>query len=96
MIPQAQAGGTELSTSQVSVTSTAVLLAAANKGNRQHITIVNDGTTDVWIGNSSSVTTTTGVLLAGIKGQTLTLYTSDAVYGIVASTAQTVSVAIVQ
>ena len=87
-------GATDLTTGQVSVTSTAVVIAAAAPGERQTITVVNSGTTDVWLGGSG-VTTTTGILLAGVKGQTLTLSFSGALYGIVASTAQTVSFATV-
>lgn len=79
-----------LATAQVSVGTTATLLAAARVG-RGSIMLTNLGTVDTWIGGSG-VTTTTGVLLVGTKGATLTIPTSAAVYGIVATGTNSISV----
>ncbi len=57
---------------------------------RNEITIVNHGTTDVYLG-PSGVTVSTGVLLSGVKGASITLPVYGAVYGIVSSGSQTVS-----
>lgn len=84
-----QGNGT-IASAQVSVATTATQLVAA-RATRQAVTIVNHGTTDVLIG-LSGVTTSTGLLLAGVKGQTITIYTTAAVYGIVGTGTQTVSV----
>lgn len=81
-----------LATNQVSVASTATLIAAA-RTTRADVTIVNGGTTDVYLGNSSSVTTATGILLIGVKGAAITLDVTSDVYGIVATGSQTVSYA---
>lgn len=80
-----------LAAAQVSVGAAATQLAAVRAG-RTAITIINHGTTDVFIGGSG-VTAATGVLLAGAKGQALVLDGAAAVYAIVASGSQTVSVA---
>lgn len=74
---------------QVSVGSTATLIKAATAG-RRSITIVNHGTTPVYLGGSG-VTTANGVLLPGTEGASLTLCHTAAVYGITASGTQTVS-----
>jgi hypothetical protein len=77
-----------LNTGQVSVGNTPTLIIAANTS-RKRITIVNLGTTNVFIGGSG-VTTTTGQLLQGLAGYPLTLYCTSAIYG-VATPNQTVS-----
>lgn len=82
-------GSDNMATGQVTVATTATQIVAARTG-RSSVTIVNDGTVDVFLGGST-VTTTTGELLAGVKGQTLTLNTSAAVYGIVATGTETVT-----
>lgn len=64
-------------------TTTPMLLAAADPA-RKKLILVNHSTTAVFIG-PSNVASTTGVLLAGVVGQTLTLDTPAAVYGITAS-----------
>ncbi len=75
----------------VSVSTTATLVVAARTG-RSSITIENEGTTPVYIGNSASVTPTTSrVLLPGSVGASITLNYTGAVYGITASGSQTVS-----
>lgn len=78
-----------VATGQVSIGATATLIAAARPG-RSSVTIVNGGTTDVFIGGSG-VTTTTGMLLSGTKGQLITIPTSGAVYGVVATGTESVS-----
>ncbi len=75
---------------QVSVGTTATLIAAARTG-RKNILVLNEGTTDVRIGVSSAVTTGTGLLLVGAKGQGILLDGGAAVYGIVGSGSQVVS-----
>lgn len=77
-------------TGQVSVdnTSGGVLIAAARSG-RGSITIINGGTTDVFIGDSG-LTIGTGALLVGVKGASITISSQAAIYGI-AGSAQTVS-----
>lgn len=95
MIDPSNKGGTDLSTGQVSVGTTATKICDAAPGARQTITIVNDSTVDVFLGGSG-VTTSTGVLLAGTKGQTLTLSFSGALYGIVGTGTETVSYCIVE
>jgi hypothetical protein len=81
-----------LASSQVSVdtTSGGKLIAAARAG-RGAVTIINTGTIAVFIG-PSGVTTSTGALLPGIAGASITIPTTAAVYGIVSNGSQTVSV----
>jgi hypothetical protein len=81
-----------LATAQVSVAATATLIVAARAG-RKEVTIINHGTTDLYLGSSSGVTTSTGQLLAGVKGEGVTYSGGAAIYGIAASGSQTVSVA---
>lgn len=80
-----------IATGQASVGTTigGTLIAAEREG-RGAITIVNGGTTDVFVG-LAGLTASNGVLLAGVKGQTLTLRTQAAIYGIVGSGSETVS-----
>lgn len=91
-----QLGGTpnarsNLATAQVSVTTAATLIASA-RPNRDSLLITNTGATDVWLGGAT-VTTTTGVLLPGSKGASVSLPYAGALYGIVASGSVTVTVA---
>ena len=74
---------------QATCTGTATSIVAANQA-RQWITVVNLGTTDVYIGDAN-VTTSTGQLLAGIKGASLTMQTTSALYGITSGSSQAVS-----
>lgn len=78
-----------IATNQVSVGASATLIVTAN-ASRKRVTIVQHGTTDVYLGGSG-VTTSTGALLAGTKGNQLIFRGDDAIYGIVASGTQTVS-----
>lgn len=84
------AGG--LITAQASPDNTVggTLLAAARLG-RHAVTIVNHGTTDVFIGRKG-LTISTGVLLVGTKGASITIPTQDDVYGITGGGTQAVGV----
>jgi len=77
-------GSLTFDTGQVSITQTATSIVPASQ-QRTGVLITNAGTVDVYIGNSS-VTTTTGALIPGIKGSSVAIPTRDAVYGIVAVT----------
>lgn len=74
---------------QVSVATTATLIVAARTG-RNLISIVNTTTTPIYLGGSG-VTTSTGQLLPGVVGASLTLPYTGALYGIVASGTATVT-----
>lgn len=76
-------------TGQSTLGTTAVQVAAARTG-RRSITIVNHSTTDVYIGGSG-VTATTGTLLLGTKGASITLESTGAIYGITTAGTPTVS-----
>jgi hypothetical protein len=79
-------------TAQVSVATTATLIAAARPG-RDTIIIANvTGTQQVYIGNSASVTAATGFLLPASIGASIAVDCTSAVYGIAVTAAQTVSV----
>lgn len=84
-----RASGDAIATAQVTVGTAATVIAAARAG-RRSITIVNEGTTDVRLGGAG-VTSANGLLLAGIKGQQLTIETAAAISGIVATGTQPVS-----
>lgn len=90
--PTSAVSRANLATNQVSVAATATLVVAARAG-RDSVTVENHGTTDVYVGSSSGVTTSTGILLPGTKGAAITLSYSGAVYAIVATGTQTVSYA---
>jgi hypothetical protein len=82
-------GGASYATGQVSVTGTATALVAV-RGSRRALLIVQHGTTAVYIGGPG-VATSTGVLLVGSEGSSMSVPTTGAVYGIVASGTQVVS-----
>jgi|SRR5579862_621292 len=88
--PVTWGGSVHADSGQVSVGATATLISAANP-NRSTICITNMGTTDVYIGFTSGVTTSTGDLLAGTKGAFIAVDTQTDVYAIVATGSQTVS-----
>lgn len=85
-------GTSTLATNQVSVTTSATLIVAARSG-RRAVTVVQHGTTAVYLGASSGVTTSTGVLLIGTAGSAVELCHAGDVYGIVASGSVTVGYA---
>jgi len=78
-----------LNTNQVSVGSTATLIAAQRPG-RLSVSIVNLSSTDIYIG-PSGVTTSSGTLLLGTRGTALTVPSAVAVYGVVATGTASVS-----
>lgn len=86
----AGAGAGTIATSQVSVTTGNVSVVAARSG-RASVTIMNLGTVDVYLG-VTDVTTSTGILLLGVKGASIAIPTSAAVFGTVASGTQAVAV----
>lgn len=87
--PVAIAAPANFTPAQVSVASTATLIAA-QRTTRQLISIVNTTTTAIYIGGSG-VTTTTGQLLPGVVGASITVPTTAALYGIVATGTATVT-----
>ena len=74
---------------QVSVASTATMIVAARTG-RKEVTIVNNSTTAVYLG-VSSVTSSSGLLLAGVVGEGITITGGAAIYGATATGSETVS-----
>ncbi|HWR15177.1 MAG TPA: hypothetical protein VN577_10130 [Terriglobales bacterium] len=84
------AGAANGASGQVSIATTATSIVSA-RATRRSIKITNLGTTDVYIGFSSGVTTSTGDLLLGSKGSFVSFPTSSAVYAIVASGTQSIS-----
>lgn len=83
------AGSPTIATNQVTVAATATQIVPARTG-RGAVTIVNSGATDIFLG-VSGVSVTTGVLLSGVKGASMTIPTSAAVFGIAATGTQVVS-----
>jgi hypothetical protein len=83
-------GATNFAPAQVSVGTSATSIAAARAGaigtGRVSITITNTTTTPIFLGGSG-VTATTGQLLPGIVGASVTLNTTAAIFGIAASAA---------
>lgn len=88
---QFASGAGQLGTGQVSVAATAggTLICSATS-TRRRLTIINHGTTAVYIG-LTGVTTATGALLPGAVGANLTINVNVPVYGITASGTATVS-----
>lgn len=88
-------GAAHLSTSQVSVANTATQIVAARIGTsgtgRVAVTVVNTGAVAVYLGATSGVTTSTGTLLPAVAGASVTINTTSAVYGIVATGTETVT-----
>lgn len=83
-------GGTSanVATNQVSIGTSATLIAAARPG-RTMITVVNTTTTQIFLG-PSGLTTGNALPLPGVVGASVTLQFSGALYGIVASGTATV------
>jgi len=79
--------------SQVTVPATAggIIIAAARAA-RGSLTVVNHGTTAVYLYTDNTITTGKGVLLPGTAGASFTFYNQSAIYGIVASGTQVVGV----
>lgn len=85
-------GAWQATTGQVSIASTATQIVAA-RSPRRSVLVINHGTTDVYIGFTSGVTTATGILLTGTKGASLSIPSNTTIYGITASGTQTISYA---
>ena len=83
-------GNASLATAQVSVATTNTQIAAA-RATRNSITVTNTGTTAVYVGNTG-VTTSTGMLLPGVVGASITIPTTAALFGVVGTGTQTVAV----
>lgn len=77
-------------TGQTAVLGTATQIVPANAA-RSGIQITNLGTTDVWLIENTSGTTSTGHLLLGAKGASVSFSTTGAIYGITSGASQTVS-----
>ena len=91
-LPVGQIGVGTFATAQVSVSTTATLIVAARAG-RRSVTIMQHGTTAVYLGPANTVTTSNGMLLLGTAGTAITTDYSGNVYGIVGSGTDTVSYA---
>jgi hypothetical protein len=78
-----------INTGQISVATSATQIVAARAG-RKEVTIANHATTAVYIGGPS-VTAATGLLLAGVQGQGITITGAAAIYAVAASGTETVS-----
>jgi hypothetical protein len=87
-------GTTNFSPNQVSCTSSATSIAAARVGNpgtgRIAILVEQLGTVNVYLGGSG-VTTSTGFLLPGVVGATVTLPITAALYCITSGTSQSIA-----
>jgi hypothetical protein len=83
-------GATTWAVTQVTIGTTATSLLAARAG-RFGVLITNLGTTAVFLG-IAGVTTVNGALLPGVVGASKTIPVTGAVFGIVASGSQIVSV----
>lgn len=82
-------GTGSIANGQVTVTSSSAQVVAARSG-RRSLVIVNHGTTDVYLG-TGTVTTANGLYLKGTSGASVSIPTSAAVNGIVASGTQVIS-----
>lgn len=85
----ASEGSSEFITGQVTI-SNAITAIVPARATRRSITITAMGTTDCFIGGDA-VTTSTGLLLVGIKGGSFTFETTKAIYGITSSGTQSIS-----
>lgn len=87
-------GAANFAATQVSVTSSATSIVAQRTGvsgtGRVSVTITNTTTTALYLGGSG-VTTSTGTLLPGIVGASVTINTTAAVYGISSGSSATVT-----
>lgn len=75
---------------QVSVSSTATLVLGANAA-RAHATVRNVGATDCYVGSSSAVTTSTGMLLTSAGKDAFDITWTGTVYAITASSTTTLA-----
>lgn len=82
-------GTGSIAQAQFIVNSTSAEIIPARAG-RRSLLIVNHGTSDVYLG-TGTVTTGTGLLLTGTKGASISIPTSAAINGLVASGTQLIS-----
>jgi|19_taG_2_1085344.scaffolds.fasta_scaffold37955_2 hypothetical protein len=74
--------GTTMNNGNITVGATATLIKATNTS-RKSILIRNNGSSTLYIGGNNSVTTSTGYTVT--VGQSIYIYDTDEIYGIVAS-----------
>lgn len=79
-----------LAHNQVTVNATATLICAARTA-RKAITVVQHGSTTVYLGNTSGVTTSNGQLMIGTPGSAVTYFYNGDIYGIASSGTDVVS-----
>jgi hypothetical protein len=77
-------------TNQISVGAVATLIVAQNTG-RKTVVITNLGTTAVYLGANSGVTSSTGQILPGVVGASISIPQTGPVWGITAGGSQSVS-----
>lgn len=83
--------GANVAPAQVTVTGTATIVANP-RGNRVAVTVENHGTTAMYCGGVSTITTGTGFRLPGVDGASLTLPYRGVLYCITGGGSQAVSV----
>lgn len=88
---QATGVGANIAPAQVTVTGSATLVANS-RGNRVAVTVENHGTTAMFCGQTSGVTTATGFRLPGVDGASLTLPYRGPLYCITSGGSQAISV----
>jgi hypothetical protein len=76
-------------TTVTTATGPATLLAAA-RAKRQFVTVINSGTTAVYLGGAS-VTASTGVMLPGVAGASITIAFTGDLYAVAATGSQAVT-----
>lgn len=86
----ADKGSATIAVNQVSVAATATQIVASRTG-RRSVTVVMHGSTNIFIGPTSGVTTSNGLLLIGTAGAAVTFEYTGALYGIAATGSVTVS-----
>ena len=77
-------------TGQATITGTATPIVPAFPS-RSGIMIENAGSVDVYIGENANVTTSTGHLLNGSKGTSISFATTGAVWGITGGSSATIT-----
>lgn len=82
--------GSSFNVGQVSVGAAATLIVAQNTG-RKAVVVTNTSTTAVYVGANKNVTTSNGQLLPGVVGASLSIPSTSAIYGIVATGSETVT-----
>ena len=83
-------GAPNAASGQVSVSNSATAIVSS-RGTRRGVLIINQGGSDVYLGFTNGVTTSTGILLTGIKGTSIALPVTMGVWGIVSSGSQAIS-----